>query len=84
MLERNIFDEPTDHDFERDSSEFNNEAMVNQDTYRLKNLTRMISQAPSPSVARMWEIKLAELLSNTKWKSLSNLTHGYEFKGGTA
>lgn len=84
MLERNIFDESTTHDFERDTSEFNNRAMIQQDEYRLKNLARMISQAPKPEVARMWEIKLAELMGNVRWRSLSNRAHGYQFKGGTA
>ena len=83
MLERNIFNEPTDHDFERDSSEFNNEAMILQDDYRLKNLTRMVTQAVKPEVARMWEVKVAELMGNMRWRSLSNRAHGYEFRGAT-
>ena len=83
MLERNIFNEPTDHDFERDSSEFNNEAMIHQDDYRLKNLARMVTEAKSPEVARMWEVKVAELMGNMRWRSLSNRAHGYEFRGAT-
>lgn len=83
MLERNIFDETTDHDFERDSSEFNNEAMISQDDYRLKNLMSMVTTATNPDVARMWEVKVAELMGNMRWRSLSNRAHGYEFRGAT-
>lgn len=81
MLERNIFNEPTDHDFERDSSEFNNESMIRQDDYHLKNLVRMVTKATKPHVARMWEVKVAELMNNMRWRSLSNRAHGYEYRG---
>jgi hypothetical protein len=84
MLERDIFNEPTDHDFERDTSEFNNTTMIDQDEYRMKNLARMISKAETVELARLWEIKLAELMRNVKQRSLKNQTHGYEFIGGTS
>jgi hypothetical protein len=50
---------------------------LNVEEKKISNIKKMIVSAPTPDMRRLWEIKLAECLRNTRWKRLE------EFSGGT-
>ena len=37
---------------------------------RIQNIQKMIDSAPNPDIRRIWEVKKAEFLRNTRWNRL--------------